>query len=466
MTDLTHEPQLPPYSADAEAAVLASMVLDPDVARAVMRITVEESFYLRDNQILFAAVAGMIERREPVDALTLRERLIADRVYDDIGGIAYLEQVLRTVPDARRGVEYAQIVRRHAAKRLLVQVGQKLQRLGYDPAVEPEPVYRRYADQFARAARRLTEDGDDGSGGARELRELFDDIAGGKRRTIEFSRFPMLTRFSQALKPASISVVCGAPGDGKSFLMLDQVMCWIEQGLRVRCLMLEETRVWHIHRALAVCARTWDALSEGWLEAHPQTVHEWLERFADMAEVVGKAIRTTDNVEPTLDAVAEWVDREADTADILIVDPITVAEFTGRQRDVADATFCRSVKRSIQRAGCRLILVTHPPKVNDARRMKPELKDVAGGAAYGRTASSVLYLERFPKAREFDIVTNEGAHATCLANRRITILKARNAGGMDKSIACHFGGNVCFAEHGLVTRERKETHESDCEEAA
>lgn len=466
MTDLTHEPQVPPYSADAEAAVIASMVLDPEVARACLRLVVPRSFYLRDNEILFKAIADMIARREHVDALTLRERLIADKVFDEIGGIGYLSQVLSTVPDASKGVEYAKIVRRHAAMRTLVQVGQELQRIGYDPSADPAPIFAKFADRFARSHRRLTEDGDDGSGGSRELAELFDDIAGGKRRAIEFSRFPMLTRMSQALKPGSITVVCGAPGDGKSFLILDQVMCWIEQGLRVRCLMLEETRVWHLHRALAICARTWDALSEGWIEAHPEQVKVWLNQFADMAEVVGQAIRTTDQVEPTLEAIAEWIDREADDCDILIVDPITMAQFAGHKRDVADGDFCRSVKGSIQRRGCRLILVTHPPKVNDSRRKTPELKDVAGGAAYSRAASCVLFLERFGRAKDFDVLTNEGARATCLANRRLTILKARNAGGSDKSIACHFGANVCFTEHGMITRERKDTHEGDYEEAA
>jgi len=43
----------------------------------------------------------------------------------------------------------------------------------------------------------------------------------------------------------------------------------------------------------------------------------------------------------------------------------------------------------------------------------------------------------------------------------VLILKARNGGGTDKAIACHFGGDVCFKEHGMVLRELKGPTDED-----
>jgi KaiC/GvpD/RAD55 family RecA-like ATPase len=426
-----------------------------------MRVLIGKSFYLVDNQVIFEAIADMVAADRPVDVLSLAEELQARRVYGDIGGGAYLGKLLASVPDAKNGLEYAGRVRTLAAYRQMVAMGERLQRVGYDGVADPLAVLRDLRDCAAEAVRRLSSDADDGSGGAREISQLLDDIGAGKRRSIEFAGFPVLSRATQALKPASIAVVCGAPGDGKSFWILDQLMSWIEQGLRVRCLMLEETRDWHLHRALAICAKTWDALNEGWIEANAETVAAWAEKFGPMAEQVGMALRTTQHVEPTLEAIADWVDREAEKCDLLIIDPISMAQFTGRQRDVADAEFIRCVKRSIERSGSRLILVTHPPKVNDAKRMRPELKDIAGGAAYSRAASSVLYLERFPKAKDFEIYDASGLETSARVNRRITILKARNGGGTDKGVACHFGGDVCFREHGLILREQKGGSDDD-----
>src|SRR5437764_13840867 len=65
----------PPYSEDAEIAVLAAMLIDQDaVLRAVETVT-DASFYAEKHRRLFRAMVGIAERGGVIDPLTLSDEL-------------------------------------------------------------------------------------------------------------------------------------------------------------------------------------------------------------------------------------------------------------------------------------------------------------------------------------------------------------------------------------------------------
>ena len=65
----------PPYSEDAEQAVLAAMMMDTDAVMRASEIVDDTMFYREAHRRIFGGMLSLTERRDVVDPLTLTEEL-------------------------------------------------------------------------------------------------------------------------------------------------------------------------------------------------------------------------------------------------------------------------------------------------------------------------------------------------------------------------------------------------------
>src|SRR3954447_6121681 len=80
----------PPYSEDAEQAVLSAMLMDQDaVMRAVEHVN-DTMFYAERHRRIFRAMIGIAERGAVVDPLTLADELARRGDLDISGGKDYI----------------------------------------------------------------------------------------------------------------------------------------------------------------------------------------------------------------------------------------------------------------------------------------------------------------------------------------------------------------------------------------
>ena len=103
--------RLPPHSVEAEQSVLGGLMLDAAAWDQVADRVVAEDFYRNDHRLIFEAVAGLIERSQPCDAVTLSGHLESQGVLDQVGGLSYLGSLARDTPTAANIRAYADIVR-------------------------------------------------------------------------------------------------------------------------------------------------------------------------------------------------------------------------------------------------------------------------------------------------------------------------------------------------------------------
>lgn len=112
----------PIYNEEAEMGVLGSILLDPS---KVLDFCTEkqirsDSFYLRQHQLIFAAMEEMNKNSRPIDILTLSERLRAQGVLETVGGITYLNRLLDSTPTAAHAEYYVDLVRQqHLLRRII-----------------------------------------------------------------------------------------------------------------------------------------------------------------------------------------------------------------------------------------------------------------------------------------------------------------------------------------------------------
>ena len=67
--------RVPPHSQDAEKSVLGSILLDRDAVVAVVEFLKPEHFYEDKHQQIFSAVVDLYQTREPVDIVTVSQKL-------------------------------------------------------------------------------------------------------------------------------------------------------------------------------------------------------------------------------------------------------------------------------------------------------------------------------------------------------------------------------------------------------
>jgi replicative DNA helicase len=127
------EQRLPPHDQAAERSVIGSMLRDNSVIAPVTLVVNAKSFYQYAHQVLFDAIKDLfVNRRIPADPVTLADYLHEKNVMQDIGGAAYIIDLWDAAPSTSNVEHYAQIVRGSAIRRALIQIGHKIQGLGFE----------------------------------------------------------------------------------------------------------------------------------------------------------------------------------------------------------------------------------------------------------------------------------------------------------------------------------------------
>ncbi len=124
--------KLPPQNPEAETSVLGSIMVDQEAIVKVADILSPEDFYLSGNSLIYTAMLDLYEARQPLDILTLSNRLESAGELDRIGGASYLTDLVAGVPSAAHVVHYAGIVTHKATLRRLISAANNIVGLGFD----------------------------------------------------------------------------------------------------------------------------------------------------------------------------------------------------------------------------------------------------------------------------------------------------------------------------------------------
>jgi len=124
--------RIPPQNLEAEQSVLGSTLLDRDAIARVAEALRPEDFYRDLHRTIYTVILELFERGEPVDLITVTNRLASIGKLEDVGGATYLASLPNTVPTAANAEFYAGIVLEKSMLRALISAGTQIASLGYD----------------------------------------------------------------------------------------------------------------------------------------------------------------------------------------------------------------------------------------------------------------------------------------------------------------------------------------------
>ncbi len=116
-----------PHDVEAERCVLGSLLMDNDAMDSVTEILTEADFYVDNNRVVFRSMMDCVTAGEPIQELTVADRLKAAGNLDRVGGVAGISELASAMPTSAHVASYARIVRNHSRVRQVASIGRSLE---------------------------------------------------------------------------------------------------------------------------------------------------------------------------------------------------------------------------------------------------------------------------------------------------------------------------------------------------
>ena len=219
--------KMQPHSIEAEQSVLGGLLLSADAWDAVSEAVVDSDFYRPDHRLIFRQIAKLAEASEPVDVITVADKLEARGELDAAGGLPYLAELAQSTPSASNIRAYAQVVRERASLRQLIEAAQEIAESGFNPEGRTSD---ELVDEAERRIMQISEQGPKAGGpqgvnpllqaALGRIEELFN--SGGDITGLS-TGFKDLDGMTSGLQPSDLVIVAGRPSMGKTSFAMNLV---------------------------------------------------------------------------------------------------------------------------------------------------------------------------------------------------------------------------------------------------
>jgi replicative DNA helicase len=216
-----------PAAIPAERCVLASMMLDKELIGSIIGVLRDkEAFFQPDHQIIFERLIDLYNIGKNIDPVILSEELAKRKLLEEIGGLAYLGEIVNSVPSAAHGMHYAQIVREKFLLRQLISASNETLREAYAPHEEAKTLVDRAEKRMFDIAQQ------DVAGSIQPFHSVLHDVwtmivNRGQRGLM--TGFTDLDGMLNGLQPGEMIIVAARPSMGKTAFAMNMI-----EGLAVR----------------------------------------------------------------------------------------------------------------------------------------------------------------------------------------------------------------------------------------
>ncbi|HEX04819.1 MAG TPA: hypothetical protein ENH10_06640, partial [Bacteroidetes bacterium] len=146
--DTVYHGRLQPHSLEAEQTVLGSVMIDTTAFPKVTEYLHRESFYWDKHAVIYEICEELFNSNEPIDIMTISEKLKRIEKYDEIGGDLYLEELQDATPFPSNVEFYAKVVQEKFILRTIFTTSQEAAEKVFEPDADPEIVLDQAMDKF------------------------------------------------------------------------------------------------------------------------------------------------------------------------------------------------------------------------------------------------------------------------------------------------------------------------------
>ena len=215
--------RVPPNSLEAEQSLLGSLMLDKDAVIKVADIVRAGDFYKDAHNLIYETMLELYENREPLDVLSVGNRLEEKSKLDAIGGSGYLATIVNAVPSATNVAHFARLVSRKSTLRRLISAGTDITEMGYDESEDIQTVLDEAEQSIFRVSQKyIKQDFVPIKSVLASAFERIDELhrSDGAMRGVP-THFPDLDNILSGLQKSDLIILAARPSIGKSTLAMD-----------------------------------------------------------------------------------------------------------------------------------------------------------------------------------------------------------------------------------------------------
>lgn len=388
-----------PHSAEAEQAVLGSILIDSRCVPEVLGVLRPADFYAKVNRDIFETIYSMFNYSMVIDPVTVLEQMKAAGVYTE-GSSGYLIDLMNITPTAANVMEYAAIVKDKALLRSIAEAGGSIESMAMEGTGEASEVLEA-AEKKVYALRQGRT-----SGGlepvSQVLVSVYEQLAEAAKSD---NSIPGLStgladvdNAIMGLNNSDLILIASRPGMGKTSIALNIALHVAKTSKKaVAVFSLEMSREQLCMRLLAGES----FVDSKKLQTGRLSNEDWRKIAAAAAVISGVDLRIDDN--PSLsvsDMNAQC--RRVNNLGLVVIDYLQLmqsaggsAGYSGENRTQVVSDISRMLKIMAKELNVPVICLSQLSRANEARTNKrPMLSDLRESGAIEQDADIVLGLYR------------------------------------------------------------------------
>ena len=391
----------PPYSEDAEQAVLSAMLMDQDAVMRAAETLDDTMFYAERHRRLFRAMIALTETGSVVDPLTLSDELGRRGELEAAGGKDYIGFLVDVVPTSANVEYHARIVREKSLLRRLIETSTSIVQAAFEGKATADALLDEAESRIFQVSQQR---GREGFTRIKELlwptMERIEDLQrGGKTVTGVPTGFGDLDELTSGFQASDLIVIAARPSMGKTALTLNIAQhASIEARVPVAFFSLEMSKESLVQRMLTSEARV-DAqrLRKGMLR------DDDFPRLARAAGILSSAPVYIDDTPGItmleMRSKARRLKAEAELG-LIIVDYLQLmqgpSESENRQQEVS--MISRGLKSLAKELGVPVVALSQLSRAPEQRagedKGRPQLSDLRESGAIEQDSDVILFIYR------------------------------------------------------------------------
>ena len=416
--------KLPPQDIEAERSVLGALMLDKNAVIKVADLIVAGDFYQPAHSKIYEAILGLFEKNEPIDILSVTNKLKDKGQLNEIGGSSYLTELINSVPTAAHIAHYAKLIRDKKVLRELIKASAEITEKVFENTDDSENLLDDIEQKIFSIAQRTQIKNfvlikDELKGAYERIEKLHQ--GGGRLRGVP-TGFDEIDHYLSGLQKSDLIILGARPSLGKTTFTLDIAKNAAARDNAVAIFSLEMSRDQIIDRLIAAEAQVplW-RLRTGRLtdEMEFSMIQESLDKLSKYQ------IYIDDTPSPTIlqiRAMARRLQAECHNLSLIIIDYVQlIMPRNANQNSVQQYTeISHGLKSLARELNLPVLAVSQLSRAVDQRDSKvPRLSDLRETGALEQDSDVVMFIYR--KDRDKISVEPEEQNAA-----EIIIAKHRN----------------------------------------
>jgi replicative DNA helicase len=392
--------RIPPQSLDSEKALLGAIMLRPDSLHDILDVVRPESFYSEKHRTIFESIADLSSKREPIDALSLSNKLKEKKQLEQIGGTAYISEILNSVPSAANIDYYAEIIRKKHILRNLINASGMIQEIAFDETHDLDHVLEEterqiYSITNVSKGQKL----ELLKGMLEEAWERFERLHrdGAELRGVP-SGFPEIDSKLSGFQKSDLIILAARPSMGKTSLALDFARYAAKHTIPVAVFSLEMSKQQLVDRMVAAESRV-----DAWkLRTGKLSLDEDFARLQDaIASLSNAPILIDDQAGNSIMRMRSVVRRHNskhhdNPIGLIVVDYLqlmtTAKAYDSMVNQVTEIS--RSLKALAKEFNVPVIALSQLSRAVESRGGRPRLSDLRDSGSIEQDADIVMFIHR------------------------------------------------------------------------